>query len=769
MQFRILGPIQARARRRAGRARRAEAARPARAAARQPPARRDGRAAHRRALGRGSARVGRPVAAGLRPRAAPRARRGADRDRRPRLPRRRRRGRARPRPLRAHARARPGRSRSGPPGRRGGRPARGARGLARAGARRPAGGDRGAPPRPSASRSCGSARSSFATTRSSRCGRHDAVVAELEASRRSTRTASGSSSSGCSRSTAATARPRRSRSYREAREVLAEDLGLDPSPALQELERAILRQDPSLAAPEAPTRSTRPLPVPPTPLVGRRLELGGGQRAVPRRGRAARHAHRPGRDGQDAARARGRARARARAPRRRRVRQPRAASRTRSCSCRRSPKRSRCRGEHAWSRRRSMHLRSDGCCSCWTTSSSSSPPRRSSASCSPRHHASGSSPRAARRCGSRPSTSTRCRRSTLPTPDLPFEALVKTDAVRLFAARAQAVDPGFELDTGSAPEVAHVCARLDGLPLAIELAAARAKLLAPAEILERLEREPNLLPSGTARRARTPADTRRHDPLELRPARPGRAAGVRAARRLRRRLHARRPPSDMCDVTLESLAALVDNNLLRRRDGRFMMLETVRHFAVERLEEPGSAETAAAARGVADRARRDSRGRERWSSEDVWLDRVQPEHDNIRAALAWSLADGIRSWRCGFELRSGSSGRCAATSGKGGNWIEQALPPRRSASPRVRMKALSVGGAIATRRGDRGPGAESARKRPSSSHGSSGTTSGSRAYSQRSRHRGGDERTTWIPRARCWRRAPRSSASSTSPAGSRPP
>ena len=61
--------------------------------------------------------------------------------------------------------------------------------------------------------------------------------------------------------------------YREARETLAEDLGLDPSPALQELERAILRQDPSLAAPEAPTRSTRPLPVPPTPLVGRRLEL----------------------------------------------------------------------------------------------------------------------------------------------------------------------------------------------------------------------------------------------------------------------------------------------------------------------------------------------------------------------------------------------------------------------------------------------------------------------------------------------------------------
>jgi DNA-binding SARP family transcriptional activator len=61
--------------------------------------------------------------------------------------------------------------------------------------------------------------------------------------------------------------------YRDARRALADELGLDPSPALQELERAILRQDPDLAAPPPLTRSTRPLPVPPTPLVGRRLEL----------------------------------------------------------------------------------------------------------------------------------------------------------------------------------------------------------------------------------------------------------------------------------------------------------------------------------------------------------------------------------------------------------------------------------------------------------------------------------------------------------------
>ena len=174
-----------------------------------------------------------------------------------------------------------------------------------------------------------------------------------------------------------------------------------------------------------------------------------------------------------------------------------------------------------------------------------------------------------------------------PDANLPFEALVKTDAVRLFAARAQAVDPRFELDTSSAPEVARVCRRLDGLPLAIELAAARAKLLAPGEILERLEREPDLLQAGprdAPARQQTLAATMDDDllgPDERQAfARLGVFVGgctLEAA-------------EGVCDVTLKSLGALVDNNLLRRREGRFMMLETVRHFAAERLEEAGAEE-----------------------------------------------------------------------------------------------------------------------------------------------------------------------------------
>ncbi|HEX4323730.1 MAG TPA: BTAD domain-containing putative transcriptional regulator, partial [Gaiellaceae bacterium] len=105
------------------------------------------------------------------------------------------------------------------------------------------------------------------------CGRHDAIVAELEKLtaedpyREKFLQQRLLALYRCGRQAEAL------EVYRNARELLAEDLGLDPSPALQELERAILRQEPSLAAPEPPTRSTRPLPVPPTPLVGRRLEL----------------------------------------------------------------------------------------------------------------------------------------------------------------------------------------------------------------------------------------------------------------------------------------------------------------------------------------------------------------------------------------------------------------------------------------------------------------------------------------------------------------
>ena len=113
-----------------------------------------------------------------------------------------------------------------------------------------------------------------------------------------------------------------------------------------------------------------------------------------------------------------------------------------------------------------------------------------------------------------------CRRWLLPDPQrLPRSAaLTQYEAVRLFVERAQAVKPDFALTSENAPAVAEICARLDGLPLAIELAAARIKLLPPEALLDRLEQRLDAAHRRGARPAGAPADAARRDRLELRPA-----------------------------------------------------------------------------------------------------------------------------------------------------------------------------------------------------------------------------------------------------------
>ncbi|HEU5243780.1 MAG TPA: BTAD domain-containing putative transcriptional regulator [Gaiellaceae bacterium] len=488
--------------------------------------------------------------------------------------------------------------------------------------------------------------------------------------------------------------------YRTAREVLAEDLGLDPSPALQELERAILRQEPSLAAPEPPTRATRPLPVPPTPLVGRRLELaavsalfrdegarlvtltGPGGTGKTRLSLAVADALEPElRDG---------ALFVSLAP----ISNPELVVDTIAEEFEvREGGRPLTEAVTEHLRERRLLLVLDN----FEQLLPAAPFVAELLAAAPRLWILATS-RAPLRLAAE-------REYPVPpfdTPDarLPFEALVKTDALRLFAARAQAVDPGFELDLASAREVARVCGRLDGLPLAIELAAARAKLLAPAEILERLEREPNLLPSGprdAPARQRTLAATIHWSYDLLGP--DEREAFVRLGVFVGGcTLEA---AESVCDVTLESLGTLVDNNLLRRRDGRFTMLETVRHFAVERLEAAGAGELRRRhAEWLTDLAETMAE-RTTVAGEDAktWLDRIQPEHDNIRAALAWSLEEApelalrlASSLRLFWEVRGHFS--------EGGRWLEEALLRADDATPLVRIKAFSASGAIAFRLGD---------------------------------------------------------------------
>ena len=189
----------------------------------------------------------------------------------------------------------------------------------------------------------------------------------------------------------------------------------------------------------------------------------------------------------------------------------------------------------------------------------------------------------------------------LPLPDPahlpPIERLSQYEAVRLFVARAQAVKPDFTVTTANAPAVAEICSRLDGLPLAIELAAARVKVLPPQALLKRLEQRLPLLTGGARTAPGTPADDARHDRLESRSALargadrlppPGGLSPV-AARLTRRRRW--RGDGETLDV-FATLATLVDESLLRQEEGidgepRFRMLETVREYGLEQLEASG--------------------------------------------------------------------------------------------------------------------------------------------------------------------------------------
>ena len=116
------------------------------------------------------------------------------------------------------------------------------------------------------------------------------------------------------------------------------------------------------------------------------------------------------------------------------------------------------------------------------------------------------------------------------------DALDQFEAVRLFIARAGAVRPGFAVTNANAPAVAGIAARLHGMPLAIELAAARVKLLTPDQILARLDHHLAVADRRLARPPGAPADPARGDRLELRPARRRGAPAARPAVGLPRRL-----------------------------------------------------------------------------------------------------------------------------------------------------------------------------------------------------------------------------------------
>jgi predicted ATPase len=235
-----------------------------------------------------------------------------------------------------------------------------------------------------------------------------------------------------------------------------------------------------------------------------------------------------------------------------------------------------------------------------------------------------------------------------PAPDL--DVLTRSEAVALFLDRARAVRPDFVLTEENAAAVAEICSRLDGLPLAIELAAVRVKVLSPEAMLPRLDERLSLLTTGP-----------RSLPERQRTLRGAIDWSYRLLEESQRRLFARLAAfsggatletieavcdGDLGGNVLDLLGSLVDDSLLRRTETprgevRFQMLETIREFATERLEaEPDAAGVRARhARhflALAVRAEPHLVG----ADQKEWLDRCDREHDNIRAALKWAIQTG---------------------------------------------------------------------------------------------------------------------------------
>ena len=220
--------------------------------------------------------------------------------------------------------------------------------------------------------------------------------------------------------------------------------------------------------------------------------------------------------------------------------------------------------------------------------------------------------------------------------EYPVPPLSAHEAVELFGARARAVIPGFAGDN----DVAEICRRLDGLPLALELAAARVKVLTPAQILERLERPLDLLTGGlrdAPERQRTLRSTIAGS-YDLLP--PGEqqlfaAISVFAGGCTLEAAEA------VCGADLDMLQMLADKSLLRYSERRYWMLETIREFAIELLREHGDATGlqrghALCYLALSERAEPELRG----ADQQPWLERLELDHDNLRAALAWAMDGG---------------------------------------------------------------------------------------------------------------------------------
>jgi predicted ATPase/Tfp pilus assembly protein PilF len=299
----------------------------------------------------------------------------------------------------------------------------------------------------------------------------------------------------------------------------------------------------------------------------------------------------------------------------------------------------------------------------------------------------------------------------LPLPDLKnlpaVEAMLDYAAVALFVQRAQNMRVDFVLTPQNARTVAEICTRVDGLPLALELAAARVRILSAQEILGLLEKRLQLLTSGPLdlpARQRTLRDTIAwsYDLLD--------ADDKKLFRRLsifvggfsmKAAEEVCNAPGDLKGEMLDELSRLAEKSLLRREEvdgeSRFVMLDTIREFASESLTASGELNRLLESYAdyflsLTEKAEPGLKTAEQAS----WLQRLDLEHDNLRETLRWSIEnkDGDRGLRFVSSLWYFWYIRGHWTEGR--LWLTKALNESSTGREMLRARALRAAGALAS-------------------------------------------------------------------------
>jgi len=290
-------------------------------------------------------------------------------------------------------------------------------------------------------------------------------------------------------------------------------------------------------------------------------------------------------------------------------------------------------------------------------------------------------------------------------PDL--AALSQYEAVALFIERAQAVKPEFQVTNTNAPAVAEICIRLDGLPLAIELAAARIRLFPPQALLTRLGQRLPLLTSSTRdvpTRQQTLCKTIQwsYDLLTVQEQRLFRRLSVFVGGCTWQAIEA--VAADLADETmsvLDSVTSLIDKNLLQHsaqegEDIRLTMLETIREFGLEVLAKSGEMEATRQAHAayylrLAEATEPELRG----PQQDAWFDQLEREHDNLHAALNCLLERGVARESIEMALRLGGAlwyfWSLRSHVREGWTFLERALARSEGVAVSVHAKALTAG------------------------------------------------------------------------------